>query len=78
MVSEDVRKIVALIIVALSYVSLPVLFFLFIITVYFDLSYTVQFYFTKAEADAAIAILLALVNIALFFGIRALIRWLRK
>jgi hypothetical protein len=78
MVSEDVRKIIALILVTLSYISLPVLLFLLAVAVYIDLNYAVQFYYTKAAMDAVIAILLAFVNIALLFGIRALIRWLRK
>jgi uncharacterized membrane protein len=78
MVSEDVGKIIALIIVAFSFISIPVLLFFFAVAVYIDLYYAVQFYNTKDAADAMIAILLAFVNVALFFGIRALIRWVRQ
>ena len=78
MVSEDVRKIVALIIVTFSYLSIPVLLFLFAIAIYVDVYHAVQFYYTRDAADAIIAILLALANVALFFGIVVLIRWLRK
>jgi hypothetical protein len=78
MVSEDVRKIIALVIVTLSYVLIPVLLFFFVVAVYFDLYYAVQFYYTNAIADAMIAVLLALVNAALLFGIWALIRWVRQ
>lgn len=78
MVSDDVRKIVALIIVAFSYVLIPVLLFFFVVAVYFNLYYAVQFYYTNAAADAMITVLLTLVNIALFFGIWALIRWVRQ
>jgi hypothetical protein len=78
MVSEDVRKIIALIIVAFSFISIPVLLFFFVVAVYIDLYYAVQFYNTKAAADAMIAVLLAFVNVALFFSIRALIRWVRQ
>ena len=78
MVSEDVRKIIALIIVTLSYISIPILLFLFAVAVYFDLYYAVQFYYTNAVADAVIAVGLAVFNVALFFGIRTLIRWVRE
>lgn len=78
MVSEDVRKIIALIIVTLSYISIPVLLFIFAVTVYFDVYYAAQFYYTNAVADAMIAIGLTVVNVALFFGIRALIKWVRE
>jgi len=78
MVSEDVGKIIALIIVTLSYISIPVLLFFFAFAVYIDLHYAVQFYYTKAAEDAVIAILLAFANVALFLGIRALIQWVRK
>jgi len=78
MVSEDVMKIIALVIVTLAYISIPVLLFLFAVAVYMNLHYAVQFYYTRTAADAVIAILLALFNVALFFGIRALIRLARK
>lgn len=78
MVSEDAGKIIALVVVTLSYISIPILLFVFVVAVYFDLRYAVQFYYSRTTADAMIAILLAFVNIALFFGIRALIRWLRR
>jgi lipid-A-disaccharide synthase-like uncharacterized protein len=78
MASEDASKIIALIVVTLSYISIPILLFVFVVAVYFDLRYAVQFYYSGTAADAMIAILLAFVNIALFFAIRALIRWLRR
>ena len=78
MVSEDVRKIIALVIVTLAYISIPVLFFSLAITVYMNLYHAVQFYHTNALVDALIALGLAVFNVALFFGIRALIRWVRE
>jgi len=78
MVSEDASKIIALIVVTLSYISIPILLFVFVVAVYFDLRYAVQFYYNRTTADALIAILLAFANVALLFGIRALIRWLRR
>jgi hypothetical protein len=78
MVSEDVKKIIALIIVTLSYISIPLLLFLFAVSVYFDIYYAVRFYYTNAAADAMIAIGLVIFNVALFFGIRILIRWVRQ
>jgi hypothetical protein len=78
MVSDDVRKIVALIIVTFSYVLIPVLLFLFVVAVYFNLYYVIQFYYTNAVADALVTVLLAVVNVALFLGIWALIRWVRQ
>jgi hypothetical protein len=78
MVSEDLAHIIALIIVTLSYISIPVLLFFFAFAVYIDLHYAVQFYYTRASEDAVIAILLAFANVALLFGIRALIKWVRE
>jgi hypothetical protein len=78
MVSEDTAHIIALIIVTLSYISIPALLFLFAFAVYTDLHYVVQFYYTRAAEDAVIAIVLAFANVALLFGIRALIQWVRK
>jgi len=78
MVSEDLRKIVALIIVTLSYISIPVLLFFFAVTVYINAQYIVQFYYTRAPVDALAAVLLAFFNVGLFFAIRALVRWLRE
>lgn len=78
MVSEDVAHIVALIIVTLSYISIPVLLFFLAFAVYIDLHYAVQFYYTRAIEDAVIAIALAFANVAILLGIRALIQWVRK
>lgn len=78
MVSEDVRKIIALIIVTLSYISIPVLLFILAVTIYINIQHTIQFYYTRALADGVAVILLAFFNIGLFFAIRALIRWLRE
>jgi len=78
MVSEDFNKILALIIVTLSFISIPVLLFFLIVMIYFNVSQIIQFFNTKAFMDALIAILLAIFNTVLFFAIRALIRWVRK
>jgi uncharacterized sodium:solute symporter family permease YidK len=78
MVSEDIRKVIALVIVTLAYISIPVLLFSFAVAIYMNLHYAVQFYYTNALADALIALGLASFNVALFFGIRALIRWARE
>ena len=78
MVSEDARKIIALIIVTLSYISIPVLLFILAVTIYLNIQQTIQFYYTRVPTDGLIAILLALLNIGLFFFIWALIRWIRK
>jgi len=78
MVSEDLRKIVALIIVTLSYISVPVLLFFFAVTVYINAQYVIQFHYTRALVDALVAVLLAFFNIVLLLAIRALVRWLRE
>jgi len=78
MVSEDLKKILALIIVTLSFISIPVLLFFFAVMLYFNVYQIIQFYYTKTLADALIAIALAIINTALFFAIKALIRWVRK
>jgi len=78
MVSEDLRKILALIIVTLSFLSLPVLLFFFAVMILINVYQIVQFYNTKALADALMAIFLTIVNTVLFFAIWALIRWVRE
>lgn len=78
MVSEDVEKILALIIVTLSFLSLPILLFLFIIVLYFDATYIIQFYHTRNPTDALVAAGLTLVSAALFLILRTLTRWIRK
>jgi len=78
MASEDTENILALIIVALSFLSVPLLLFLFVVMVYFDVDRIVQFYNTRIPTDALLAILLTAANIALLFAIRRLIRWIRK
>lgn len=78
MVSEDSQNILALIVVALSFLSVPLLLFLFVVTVYFNVDRIVQFYNTGILADALLALLLAIANIGLLFIIRRLIRWVRK
>lgn len=76
--SEDSRNILALIIVALSFMSVPLLLFLFVVTVYFNANQIIQFYHTGTTADALLAFLLVIANIVLLFVIRQLIRWVRK
>lgn len=78
MVSEDVEKILALIIVAFSFLSVPILLFLFIVLIYFNANYVIKFYNTGILMDALMAVLLAIVNAGLFFFLRALIKWIRK
>ena len=78
MVSEDLEKIIALIIVALSFISIPVMLFFFVVMIYFNVNQIIQFYYTKNFADASVAIAMAIINAVLFFAIRALIRWVRK
>jgi len=72
MVSEDVEKILALIIVTLSFLSLPVLLFLFFIVLYIDATYIIQFYNTRNLTDALVAAGLALVSAILFLILRTL------
>lgn len=78
MVSEDVEKILALIIVTLSFLSLPVLLFLFVVVLYIDATYIIQFYHTRNLADALVAAGLAFVSAGLFLILRTLTRWIRK
>jgi hypothetical protein len=76
--SEEREKIIALTIVTLSFLSLPVLLFIFVITVFFDAIYIINFYNTRNFADATMAVFLAIVNVGLFLLLRFLIRWIRK
>ncbi len=78
MVSEDLRKILALIIVTLSFLSLPVLLFLLAVVIYIDVTYTIQFYYTGNFADGLIAVVLAIVSAGLFLTLRTLTKWIRK
>ena len=78
MVSEDVEKILALIIVTFSFLSIPVLLFLFFILIYLDVNYLIQFYNSRSFADALMTVFLAIVNVGLLFLLRALIKWIRK
>jgi len=78
MVSEDVENILALIIVTLSFLALPILLFLFIIVLYIDATYIIQFYHTRNLADALVAAGLTLASAALFLILRTLTRWIRK
>jgi hypothetical protein len=78
MVSEDVEKILALVILTFSFLSVPVLLFLFFVLIYLDASYLIRFYNTRILMDALMAVLLGIVNVGLFFLLRALIKWIRK
>jgi len=78
MVSEDLEKILALVIVTFSFLSIPILLFLFVIAIYFDVTYVIQFYHTRNFTDALMAVFLAIVNAGLFLFLRFLIRWVRK
>jgi hypothetical protein len=78
MVSESVEKILALIIVVLSFLSLPILIFLLAAAVFVDVTYIIQYYNTRNLVDAIIAAGLAIVSAVLFVILRALARWIRK
>lgn len=78
MVSEDTEKIIALIIVTFSFLSIPVLLFIFFILLFIDANYFIQYYNTRALADALMAILLAFVNAGIFLFLRFLVKWIRK
>lgn len=78
MVSEDTEKILALIIVTLSFLSLPVLLFIFVITLFMNVTYAIDFYNTRNFTAALMTVSLAIVNVALFLLLRFLIRWVRK
>ncbi len=76
--SEDSQNILAMIIVTLSFLSVPLLLFLFAVMVYFNVNEIVQFYHTGALVDALLALLLAIGNVGLLFAIHRLVRWVRK
>lgn len=78
MVSEDLEKILALIIVALSFLSIPVLLFFLVVVIYVDVNYIIRFYNTRNFTDASIAVALVILTAVLFLGLRALIKWVRK
>lgn len=78
MVSEDVEKILALVIVTLSFLSLPVLLFLLFVVLYIDATYVIRFSYTRDFMDGLIAAGLAIVNVALFLILVFLTKWIRK
>jgi len=78
MVSEDTEKIIALIIVTLSFLSLPVLLFIFVITLFMNVTYAIDFYNTRNFTAAVMTVSLTIVNFGLFLLLRFLIRWIRK
>jgi hypothetical protein len=78
MVSEDTEKILALIIVTLSFLSIPILLFLFVITLFMNVTYAIDFYNTRNFTAALMTVSFAIVNVALFLLLRFLIRWIRK
>ena len=78
MVSEDVEKILALVIVTLSFLSLPVLLFLVVLILYIDATYVIEFYHTRNLSDASVAVLLAIVSAGLLLVLRKLTKWIRK
>ncbi len=77
-VSEDTEKILGLIIVTLSFISIPFLLFLFAVMIYLNANQIIRFFNTGVVIDAMVAVLLAIFNAVLFFVIRALIRWVRR
>ena len=77
-VSEDVKKILALIIVTLSFLSLPVLLFVFVVVLYFDVTYAVQFYQTRSVMDALALVGLTILSAGVFLLLRISIKWIRK
>jgi len=78
MVSEDTEKIIALIIVTLSFLSLPVLLFIFVITLFINVTYAIDFFNTRNFTAAVMTVFLTIVNVGLFLLLRFLIRWIRK
>ncbi|MGD8505781.1 MAG: hypothetical protein PVF15_03860 [Candidatus Bathyarchaeota archaeon] len=78
MVSEDVEKILALVIVTLSFLSLPVLLFLLFVVLYIDAIYVVRFSYTRDFMDGLIAAGLAIANVALLLILVFLAKWIRK
>ncbi len=76
--SEEREKILALIIVTFSFLSVPVLLFLFFVLLYINANYLIQFYNTRSLTAALMTVLLAITNAGLFFLLRALIKWVRK
>ena len=78
MVSEDTEKIIAFIIVILSFLSLPILLFIFVITIFMNVTYAIDFYNTRNFMTAVLTVFLTTVNFALFLLLRFLIRWIRK
>jgi len=78
MVSEDLEKILALIIVTLSFLFLPVLLFLLIVVIYIKATYVIQFYYTGNFIDALISVGLAIISAVLFLVLLALTKWIRK
>jgi len=78
MVSEDTEKIIALIIVTLSFLSLPVLLFIFVITLFLNVTSAIDFYNTRNFTAAVMTVFLIIVNVGLFLLLRFLIRWIRK
>jgi len=78
MVSESIERILALIIVVLSFLSLPILIFLLAVAVFVDVTYIIQYYNTRNLVDAITAAGLAIVSAVLFVILRALARWIRK
>jgi hypothetical protein len=78
LVSEDTEKIIALVIVTLSFLSLPVLLFIFVIALFINVTYAIDFYNTRNFTAGLMAVSLAIVNFGLFLLLRFLIRWIRK
>lgn len=78
MVSEDTEKIIALIIITLSFLSLPVLLFIFGIVLFLNVTYAIDFYNTRDFTAAVMIVFLTTVNFVLFLLLRFLIRWIRK
>jgi len=78
MVSSDSKRILAILIITLSIISVPVLLFFLAFTVYLTFTEFVQYFQTGATVNGLMAILLVVFNVCLFFAIWALIKWLRK
>jgi len=78
MVSEDTEKIIAFIIVILSFLSLPILLFILIIAIFMNVTYAIDFYNTRNITSAVLTVFLTVVNFGLFLLLRFLIRWIRK
>lgn len=75
--NNDYEKILAFVILLLTFLSLPLLLFTFILTVILNISYIIKFYYTRNLVFILLIIILSVLNISFIFGLKYLISWLR-